>query len=191
MSLFSSKQGLATVVGNSSREGDFLRLLATSYHDLYSLSLAIVGKRIDADDVIQEVCVVLWQKYDEFEPGTNFRKWACSVAFHVAKAYARKERRRRGRGTGLSDEALTKITQFRSAGSELFELRREMLRECVGKLSVKDRRLLSECYQAPTSLVDYAQRHGRTVSAIYSKLKRIRRALTECVHRHLSRGDDE
>ena len=178
-------------MNDSSREADFLRLLAASYHSLYSLSLAIVGKRNDADDVIQEVCVVLWQKYDEFEPGTNFRKWACSVTFHVAKAYARKEQRRRGRRAGLSDEALTKISQFRTAGSELFELRREALRECVGKLSAKDRSLLSECYQAPTSLVDYARRHGRTVSAVYSKLKRIRRALTECVHRHLSRGDDE
>ena len=30
----------------------------------------------DADDLFQETCLVLWQKFDEFRPGTNFLAWA-------------------------------------------------------------------------------------------------------------------
>jgi len=188
MSLPFSIFELTAVVNDSSREAEFLRLLAASYRDVFSLVLAIVGKRNDAEDVIQDVCVLLWQKYDDFESGTSFRKWACAIAFHVAKAYVRKERRRRG--VGLSDEALARIAQFRSAGTELFELRRDVLRQCLSKLKTTDRKLLSECYQSPTSLVNYAERQGQTVSAIYSKLKRIRRLLSECAQRYLSHGED-
>ena len=173
---------------DSSREGIFLRLLSSSYNDIYYSVLAIVGNRTETEDVIQDVCVLLWQKYDDFESGTSFRKWACAIAFHVAKAYVRKERRRRG--VGLSDEALARIAQFRSAGTELFELRRDVLRQCLSKLKTTDRKLLSECYQSPTSLVNYAERQGQTVSAIYSKLKRIRRLLSECAQRYLSHGED-
>ncbi|HWL08380.1 MAG TPA: sigma-70 family RNA polymerase sigma factor [Planctomicrobium sp.] len=172
----------------TSQEAEFLRLLATSYRDLYASALSIVGNRNDVEDVIQEVCVVLWKKYDEFEQGTNFRKWACAIAFNVAKAYARKQRR--AQGAGLSEEALLRITQMRTAGTELFELRREVLRNCVGKLPEKDRRFLAECYRPSISLIEFAQRQERTVSAVYSKLKRIRKAIADCVHKQLGKGDE-
>jgi len=179
---------LQTTVNDSSREAEFLRQLAGSYRDLFASAMAIVGKRDDADDVIQEVCVVLWQKYDEFEQGTNFRKWACTFAFNIAKAYARKQRRRRG--VGLGDQALARVVQMRSAGSELFELRREMLRNCMDKLNEADRRFLSDCYRTPTSLGEFAQCKGRTVSSVYSKLKRLRRALTKCVQSYSEMEDE-
>ncbi|SFI86899.1 sigma-70 family RNA polymerase sigma factor [Planctomicrobium piriforme] len=187
MSNFFIPHELESSLSDSSREAEFLRQLAATYRDLYASALSIVGNRDDADDAIQEVCVVLWQKYDEFEPGTNFRKWACAVAFNVAKAYARKQRRRRG--YGLSDQSLAKIAQLRTAGSELFELRREVLRDCVGKLAERDREFLGEHYHGSSSLAEQARVQGSSVEALYARLKRIRRLLTECIHRSLGKGE--
>ncbi|WP_437228924.1 sigma-70 family RNA polymerase sigma factor [Planctomicrobium sp. SH661] len=172
---------------DSSRESDFLRQLALAYHEIYATGLTIVGNRDDADDVIQEVCVVLWQRYDEFDPDTNFRKWAYTVTFNVAKAYARK--RRRNRGFGLSDYALMKVAQMKTGGSELFELQCEVLRECMEKLPDQDREFLSSCYRNSVSLTAYARELGRSVETIYTKLKRLRRRLSECVARSLGKGD--
>lgn len=171
----------------SSRESDFLRQLALSYHELYATGLTIVGNRDDADDVIQEVCVVLWQKYGEFEEGTNFRKWAYTVTYNVAKAIARKRRRRRG--FGLSDYALMKVAQVKTGGNELFELQCEVLRECMSKLPEQDREFLSDCYRNSSSLVKYARDIGRSVETIYTKLKRLRKRLTDCVTRSLGKED--
>jgi len=175
----------------ASRESDFLRQLALSYHELYATGLTIVGNRDDADDVIQEVCVVLWQKYDEFEEGTNFRKWAYVVTGHVAKAIARK--RRRQRGFGLSDYAMAKVAQVKTGGNEFFELQCEVLRECMGKLPEEDREFLSDCYRHSSSLTKYAREIGRSVETIYTKLKRLRKRLrkrlTECVARGLGKGE--
>jgi len=170
---------------SSSRESEFLRELALTYHDIYSTGLTIVGNQDDAEDVIQEVCVVLWQKFDEFDEGTNFRKWAHAVTFNVAKAYARKKRRRRG--FGFNDYVLMKVSQMKSGGEELFELQCEVLRECMDHLPEADREFLSACYRNSSSLTNYARELGRSVETIYTKLKRLRRRLTECVTRKLGK----
>jgi RNA polymerase sigma-70 factor (ECF subfamily) len=176
-----------TTINGPARDAEFLRNLAATYRDLYACAVSIVGDRNDAEDVIQEVCVVLWEKYEEFEPGTNFRKWAMTVTFNCARSFARK--RRRQRGTGFGEEAISRIVLMRTAASELLELRRELIRDCIDKMSSSDRHFLSDCYRSSTSLVELAARKGKTVSSVYSKLKRLKRSLVECVQRHLERGE--
>lgn len=175
---------MADELDDSDRGADFLRDLSSAYQDAYGSSLAIVGNRADADDVMQEVCIVLWQKYDEFEQGRDFRKWARGIAFHVAKAYARKKRRY---AYGLSDRALTRIEQLRTAGMELFEIRRELLRECLNKLSDRDQQFLEDCYDGPLSQVEFARSQGISVETIYTRLKRLRRRLIDCINRTLGK----
>jgi len=173
---------------DSSREAEFLRRLVGSYRDLYIYVLSIVGNRTDADDVTQEVCAVLWEKFDEFDPDRNFRKWASGFAFNVAKSFMRQQRRRRG--FGLSDEILARIAFVQTAGTELFELRRERLHDCLTKLGKRDSRFLMDCYGNRTTLVRYARSHGIPVASVYTRLKRLRKNLVECVHRSLRRHDE-
>jgi len=173
---------------DTSRESEFLRGLAGAYDDIYISVLSIVCNRVDADDVIQEVCVILWQKFDEFEAGTNFRKWACAFAFNVAKAFVRKQRRRGG--LGLSDHALMKISRLQTAGNELFELRLEVLQDCMAKLQSKDRQFLMTCYSSQTSLVEYARTCRTPITTVYTRLRRLRKQLVECVNRTLGKEED-
>ncbi|HWL07647.1 MAG TPA: sigma-70 family RNA polymerase sigma factor [Planctomicrobium sp.] len=187
MSIPRSERELASAVDESSREAEFLRQLARNYRELYALATTIVGSRNDAEDVIQEVCVVLWKKRGEFEEIVNFRKWARTVVLNVARSYARKQRRRRG--AGLDDQTLDRMVKMRLASCELLELRREVLRSCLDKLPSPDWDFLMDCYSSSTSLAELASQKGRTASTIYSKLKRLRRALVNCVQRHLERGD--
>jgi len=173
--------------GKSSREVEFLRQLESTYYDLFALGLTIVGHRHDADDVMQEVCVILWQKFDEFEEGTSFKRWALTVTSNVAKAFVRKRRRRRG--FGLSDYVLAKVTRLQSSGSELFELQCEILQECLEKLPERDRSFLSSCYRNTSSLTEYAHESGISRETIYTRLKRLRRRLAECMMRRLGREE--
>lgn len=170
---------------SSAREAEFLRELALASHELYAASLAVVGNRDDADDVIQEACVVLWRKYDDFEEGTNFRKWAHAVTFNVARTFVRSQRRRQG--SGFNDYVMTKISQVRSASEELLEVQNEALRECLEKMPEADREFLSECYQRPNGQTALAKELGRPVDAIYTRLKRLRKRLSDCMTRTLGR----
>jgi len=177
-------EDLGAGLTGSSREAEFLRGLEGSYRDLYASVLSIVGSRADADDVVQEVCAVLWEKFDEFEPGTSFRKWSCAFAFNVAKAHLRQRRRRKG--FGLSDQALLKISQHQNAGTELFDLRREILERCLTKLPAKDHRFIMECYSRRTTLGQYARNHNTPITTVYTRLHRLRKVIVDCVQRGLS-----
>lgn len=179
MSYSAFEDDLNTLSSEPSGEAEFLRQLAACYRNMYSCAMAVVGSQSDADDVIQEACVVLWQKYDEFTPETSFRKWACSITFHIAKAYARKQRRRRG--VGLPDDVLAKVVRMRTAGNELFDLRSEILKKCLTRLSATNRNFLIDCYRTSKGISTVARQQNRTISSVYSKLKRIRQMLTECV----------
>lgn len=180
-------QDLHTGAEDSSREAEFLRGLAGSYRDIFISILSIVGNHADAEDVLQEVSIVLWQRFDEFEPGTSFRKWACAFAFNMARFHVRQ--RRRHQRVGLSDEALKMLTQDQMGSGELFELRRELLRKCLARLKPRDRQFLMDCYGSRTTLAGYAKAEEIPIATVYTRLKRIRAMLVGCVNRPFGREE--
>ncbi|WP_437221801.1 sigma-70 family RNA polymerase sigma factor [Planctomicrobium sp. SH661] len=172
---------LRAELSEPSHEAEFLHQLSGAYRTIYACALSIVGNRADADDVVQEVCAIIWKKYWEFTPGTNFTKWATAVAFKSAKAFVR-DRRRQG-GLGLREGILDKVAKVRTAGAELFELRRECLDECIAKLSDQEQKFLLNCYRPHRNLVEFSNRTRIPIATVYTRLKRLRKRLTECVTR--------
>lgn len=181
------KSSIDLDTADPSRKAEFLRLLEAAYHDLYGAGLSVVGNRDDADDVVQEACALLWQKFDEYQEGSNFKKWALTITFNIAKAISRRQRQRRG--YGLCDEALLKAAQMKTSGSELFELHREILQKCLQKMQQGDRNFLLGCYRHSSTLTRYARKLGMPVETIYTRLKRYRRRLADCMNRHMREGE--
>ena len=66
------------------RVRQFGELLAECHRDLFTFIYSLVQHHADAEDVYQQVAVVLWKKFDTFEIGTNFAAWATTVAHNVA-----------------------------------------------------------------------------------------------------------
>ena len=64
------------------REHRFLQLFLAHERRIYSYILALVPVWADADDLLQQTSVVLWQKLDQFEPGTNFQPMRMSQRCH-------------------------------------------------------------------------------------------------------------
>jgi len=172
----------------STREADFLRRLEESHRDLYAYVLSLVANRTDADDVMQDVCAELWEKFDEFDPSRNFRKWASAFAFNIAKSFIRSKRRQSG--IGLSDDCLAKIAFMQSVGTELFELRRELLSKCLSKLPLQDQRFLMGYFVGRTNVVRYAETLHIPAPTAYSKLRRLREVLVRCVNQSLGRSNE-
>ncbi|MFT5131293.1 MAG: RNA polymerase sigma-70 factor (ECF subfamily) [Rhodothermales bacterium] len=66
----------------------FEHLLLEHQHQVYGFILALVRNQKDAEDIFQDVCVVLWERFDTFTLGTNFVAWASTVAcFRVQKFF--------------------------------------------------------------------------------------------------------
>jgi RNA polymerase sigma-70 factor, ECF subfamily len=161
----------------------FAELLHQHHGDLFSFIYSLVLNQADAEDLYQEAAVVLWRKFDEFEPGTDFRRWAIRVAHLKVLNFVRLHRRRR---MLFSDDVLQTIADSHQREEGAAQARREALQACVKKLASHDQRLVDSRYSHQQSISEIAGAEGRSSDAIYKALSRIRLALLQCIERRLS-----
>jgi len=64
----------------SERYKEFLRLLMANQHRIFGFIFALVPDMEAAEDLQQETMLVMWEKYREFKPGTNFAAWGIQIA---------------------------------------------------------------------------------------------------------------
>ena len=173
---------------NAGAGQEYLRLLSGAYARLYRQIVSLVGNLHDADDVLQDVCVVLWEKFPQYDSQGNFGHWASVIAVNVCRNFLRKKNRRYA--TALHDEIATQVAHVHNGTSELLELRRETLRQCLGKLSEQEHELLQHVYGNRDSVVELAEKAGHSPNRLYGRLFRIRKRLMDCINQTLWQGKE-
>lgn len=162
----------------------FARVFAQHDRWLYAYLVSLLGSPADAEEVFQEVCVVLWRGYEAFDPETSFVKWASVVAHNQVKRFRRSQSRR---AHPLSDEVVDLLAIEAVEHADLMESRRAALDGCLQKLSPTDRRLVEVCYgDARVTFRQVAAEIGRPANTVYKAINRIRRALHACIDRTLA-----
>jgi RNA polymerase sigma-70 factor (ECF subfamily) len=170
--------------GDAERRDTFARLFARHDRWLFAYLVSLLGSSADAEEVFQEVCVVLWRECETFELGTDFVRWVSVIAHHQVYRFRRQQRRV---GPQLSDATVELLAQDAVTRADLLESRREALRQCLKKLPERDRQLVQHCYSdSRASFKAVAQDLGRPVNTVYKALNRIRKTLLECIQRTLS-----
>jgi RNA polymerase sigma-70 factor (ECF subfamily) len=167
-----------------SNECDFGRLFVQHEARIYGYIRSLVIHRTDAEDLLQETASVLWQKFDEFEPGSNFLAWAMSVARFQVQHFRRQKKHNVLHFSDSFQDLLAADTVAESA--RLGDLQ-QLLAGCVQKLPQADRDLFALRYSTQATTTSLADRLGRPASTIYNAVRRIRRALADCVKRELDK----
>lgn len=172
--------------GSTSKD-EFVDLITRHRGAMYGYILALVQNSADAEDLLQQTCLVLWRKFDQYDPDGNFVQWASKIAQYEVLNFFKHKRRDR---VVLSDELLSDLAV---AAEETDEdaVRREALAGCVKKLDASDRDLIEECYSGRTKIKTVASDRGRSADSVYKSLGRIRRWLFECIERALSQGGQQ
>lgn len=135
-----------------------------------------------AEDLLQQTALVLWKKFDQYDPSRPFVPWALGIA--------RLEVLNRNRSPEKAHALLDADLAEKLAGSYEeeadLERRRQLLRSCVRRLSgsMRDATLLR--YEQGSDLEAIGKRLGKSLSAVKVLLHRARLALEECVKRQLS-----
>ena len=160
----------------------FVRLFAAHEHQVYACIVSALVHWADADEVMQETSVALWEMFDDFEEGTNFLAWACKIAYFRILRFREKQKRDR---LQFDPDFLDTVAATALEEAELFEVRRKALGDCVGKLKERDRDLLQSCYGGG-KIREAAERLARPAKGVYKALARIRQALFDCVQRKLA-----
>ncbi len=166
---------------------EFIRLLMENERRIYAYIRTLLGNSADAEDVLQETSIVLWDKFDDFDQvNGNFIAWSFKIAFYNAQNF----RRKKGRSKVIfSDQVFNAVADKSAQMVDQLDQRHELLAGCIEKLSPKDRDLLRLRYDLNSSIEVTAQKCGRTTTAVYKALSRMRAALYQCVNRAIATGD--
>jgi RNA polymerase sigma-70 factor (ECF subfamily) len=170
----------------SDQKADFAARLAAHHTQIFGYIYSLVRDLDDADDLFQQTSLVLWDKLDQFDPARSFVAWACGVARYEVLNFLRARSRNRLYFTDELNLALIEAQE--DLEQERLEERRDALAGCMKRLRDRDQDLLETCYGRSIGIPDVALARGRSAQSIHNSLRRIRRALFECVRRSLAQG---
>src|SRR3954452_5491396 len=173
--------------GGQSKGKVFLRLFLQNERRLYAYILTLLPHRADADDVLQEASLVMWDKFDAEQPPLDFTAWGCRIAYFKVLDFCKKRQRSRVLFSQAMLERVAETAVEQSATLQLDE-RREALAGCIAKLNARDRDLLTRRFAEGATVQSTATQVGRSADAVYKALAKIRQALFECVTRALAAG---
>jgi RNA polymerase sigma-70 factor (ECF subfamily) len=162
----------------------FIRLMTRHERLVYGYILSLVPNWADADEILQETNIRLWEEFDKFVLGTNFAAWAVRVAHFQVLTW----RKRVSRSKLVFDQrVIDALAEEPYWTDDLFEARQQALGDCVSELPPHSRELLRSCYADGTKIKDVASQLERTPASVYKALERIRVALHSCIERKVSR----
>ena len=172
-------------MSDPARKRQFIQLLVSHEIRLRAFALSLAGNWDAAEDILQDALCVLWEKIDEFQPDTNFMAWAGRVVYLKACEHRRRQAKP---GVRFGDEFLEKVAHEATRLSDEMVERQRMLELCVAKLRPEQKELLRLRYEQGADVVGIARALSRSAGAVRETLRRIRRALFDCISRGIAAG---
>ncbi len=161
----------------------FIELLGKSERQLNAFVLALVPNWPDADEIVQQTRIRLWEQFERYDPALDFHAWARSIAYYQVLTYRKQAGRRH---SPLSDAVLDRLAAEAVDVDELAS-RKDDLIECLKKLSPSQRSLLAECYGGDASIREVSERLGRSFTGVRQSLFRLRQLLYRCIQQRRSK----
>jgi RNA polymerase sigma-70 factor, ECF subfamily len=167
-----------------SRNRQFVRLLGEHELRLAGYVHTLIPSWHDAEDILQNTKLRLWEQFDSYRPNADFAGWAFTIAGYLVREYRKRCQREK---VFFNDELLEKLTQRLRVNSvsSIWDDRVSALVGCVKALNDASRRLLRLSCMGNRKIKDIASDLGQTPSATYQAISRIRRGLIECVRQRL------
>lgn len=161
----------------------FLRLFMEHEEALRRYVRSLLFDQEECREVMQEVAIVLWRKFDPSSDSASFRRWAYGVARMESLAFRRDRARDRHM---FGEDIAILLEQTAQAESSSLDREKDVLKRCVEKLPIDQRELVACAYEHGVDKAELAIKFGWTPMALYKKLHRIRIRLMECTRRELA-----
>jgi len=171
----------------SDQRKQLVALLTQHQRRVFSYIYTLVPERHDAEDLLQETNLVICEKFDSFEPGTDFVAWACQIAYWRIR-YARQKFARSK--VLFHQDLVDALAQTAATMQQEIDDRHVALARCLQKLPTRDRDLVLTRYEPGGGVPEAARRSGRSLEAAYKALARIRKLLFDCVTHQVATGGE-
>lgn len=164
---------------NEDRCNRFVQLLTAHEHRLEACVLALVPNWSDAEDVIQQTKLRLWQEFAAYDPTKDFGTWACVIARYEVMSFCKRSARAH---IMFSQELIERLSEDVAEAEAESSARLAIFERCLKKLGQWQQDLLARCYETRhCHSQKVASLLGRKPEAIRQMLTRLRRELHRCV----------
>jgi RNA polymerase sigma-70 factor (ECF subfamily) len=153
-------------------------LLMQHERQIFAYIYTLVPHRHDAQDILQETCLTIYDKFADFSPGTDFMAWAMRIAWWKVRAARQKFARAK---VIFNDEVMEAVSHTAATMAEEISPMQAALAQCLTKLNERDRRMILTRYERGSGVERAAMVSGRTLQAAYKALMRIKQVLHDCV----------
>jgi RNA polymerase sigma-70 factor (ECF subfamily) len=171
------------MTGGAPPDERFARLWTRAQPVVSSFVAALVPDFQEAEDIVQEVAVVLLQKMAQYDESRPFEAWALGVARREALARFRKKARR---PLVWDTETACALADACEELAPEIESRLAVLRGCLEKIRGRGRELLRMRYEEGLKPSNIAEKIGLTAGSVRVVLSKVRSRLRECVTKRLA-----
>ena len=168
------------------RTREFMQLLLQNDRQLKAFALSLVPHWADAEDILQDTKVELWERFAEYDRTGDFGAWARKIIFYRVRTFRRKSGRERAR---FSQAAFDLLAAEAETVANETEARHFALAACIKKLTEATRILLWRCTASGATVKDVAVSLGRSVRGTQRAVAKIRRDLQECIEREMRKEE--
>jgi len=166
----------------ASRFGHFFRCMSQNQKQIHAYILMMVHDYHNAEDLMQETAIILWQKFDDYKPDTSFAAWGIQVARNVVFNYRRKHSKR----SQIFNDHICRILEgYAQQCARELSATEESLHECIQKLKPMDRHLVKLRYEQHIPVQEIAAQIKRSADSVYHSFSRIYVTLKQCVSQQL------
>jgi RNA polymerase sigma-70 factor, ECF subfamily len=170
------------------RYDEFVGLFSANARRIYATIYSMIPSWADADDVFQETSRVLWQKFDDFQFGTDFFAWARQIARFQTLNFRQRQQRSKVKFT---DAFLDAVASATDADADQLEEEQRALADCMKKLKSRERNMIVLRFAPDATTKTVAERLDMSVDAVYKAVSRIRTTLLKCIEQTLKSHHEE
>ncbi len=162
----------------------FVQLWTRHQAEVERYVFMMVPRAADAAEVLQEVSVQLWEKWDNYDTSRPFVPWAIRFAYLEVLKWRQRQAREK---LIFSDSLLQQLNVTLDEEAPLTEARNRALETCLTKLTEREKKWVHLRYGRHGAVKEEAERRGISLHKVYYAIEKIRGQLLNCIEQTLRR----
>ncbi len=158
------------------KERYFKKVYNENKDKIYRLCLGFVGNKFDADDLLQEISIKIWDNLETFKGNSNISTWVYRIATNTAILFSKKRSKKYLNQTSLFPEEI----QGEPAEPDIAEKEHQTIKlyETIATLKEMDRIIITLVLEGK-SYKGIASITGLNLSNVGVRINRIKKSLTQ------------